>query len=83
MHCANRRLEYGDKLDPVIRAFLECISPLNCADKTCVPLFITHGKTDTWVTVHKVVSMYKIVQGIVPGGQAQLVICECEGHGED
>ena len=79
---ANRRLEYGDESDPAIRAFLERISPLNCADKIHVPLFITHGETDTRVTVHEAVSMYKIVRG-TPGGQGQLVICEGEGHGED
>lgn len=78
---ANRRLEYGDESDPVIRAFLERISPLNNAEKINVPLFITHGETDTRVTVHEAVAMYKIVRGI-PGGQAQLVICEGEGHGE-
>ena len=78
---ANRRLEYGDESDPVIRAFLERISPLNNAKKINVPLFITHGETDTRVTVHEAVAMYKIVRGI-PGGQAQLVICEGEGHGE-
>ncbi|KAF9233901.1 alpha beta-hydrolase [Melanogaster broomeanus] len=77
---ANRRLEYGDESNPTIRAFLERISPLNNADKISVPLFITHGETDTRVTVHEAVSMYKIVRGN-PGGQAQLVICEKEGHG--
>ncbi|KAG8216031.1 alpha beta-hydrolase [Butyriboletus roseoflavus] len=77
---ANRRLEYGDESDPVIRAFLERISPLNNADKISVPLFITHGETDTRVTVHEAVAMYNIVQG-KQGGQAQLVICEGEGHG--
>ncbi|KIK99538.1 hypothetical protein PAXRUDRAFT_822615 [Paxillus rubicundulus Ve08.2h10] len=77
---ANRRLEYGDESNPTIRAFLEHISPLNNADKITIPLFITHGETDTRVTVHEAVSMYKIV-GERPGGQAQLVICEKEGHG--
>lgn len=78
---ANRRLEYGDESDPVIRAFLERISPLNNAEKISVPLFITHGENDTRVTVHEAVAMYKIVRDN-PGGQAQLVICEGEGHGE-
>ncbi|KIJ16352.1 Merops: S09.A77 [Paxillus involutus ATCC 200175] len=77
---ANRRLEYGDESNPTIRAFLERISPLNNADQISIPLFITHGETDTRVTVHEAVSMYKIVRD-KPGGQAQLVICEKEGHG--
>ncbi|KAF8452502.1 alpha beta-hydrolase [Boletus edulis BED1] len=77
---ANRRLEYGDESDPVVRAFLERISPLNNADKIRVPLFITHGESDTRVTVHEAVAMYKIARD-TPGGQAQLVICEGEGHG--
>jgi fermentation-respiration switch protein FrsA (DUF1100 family) len=78
---ANRRLEYGDESNPTIRAFLERISPLNNADQISIPLFITHGETDTRVTVHEAVSMYKIVRD-KPGGQAQLVICEKEGHGK-
>ncbi|KAI9460684.1 alpha beta-hydrolase [Boletus coccyginus] len=77
---ANRRLEYGDESDPVIRAFLERISPLNNAEKISAPLFITHGETDTRVTVHEAVAMYKILQGAL-GERAQLVICEGEGHG--
>ncbi|KAF9224794.1 alpha beta-hydrolase [Gyrodon lividus] len=77
---ANRRLEYGDESDPTIRVFLARISPLNNADKISVPLFITHGETDSRVTVHEAVSMYKVVRDR-PGGQAQLVICEKEGHG--
>ena len=81
MRRANRRLEYGDESDPRIRAFLEHISPLNNADKIGVPLFVTHGEMDTRVTVHEAVSMYRIVQG-KPGGRAQLVICEGEGHGK-
>lgn len=78
---ANRRLEYGDESDPVIRAFLERISPLNNAEKISAPLFITHGETDTRVTVHEAVAMYKIVQGRLRK-RAQLVICEGEGHGK-
>ncbi|KAG9313807.1 alpha beta-hydrolase [Chiua virens] len=77
---ANRRLEYGDESDPVIRAFLERISPMNNAENINVPLLITHGENDTRVTVHEAVAMYKIVQDR-PGGQAQMVICEGEGHG--
>lgn len=81
MRRANRRLEYGDESDPVIRAFLERISPLNNAEKISAPLFITHGETDTRVTVHEAVAMYKIVRGTL-GERAQLVICEGEGHSE-
>lgn len=78
---ANRRLEYGDESDPIIRTFLERISPLNNAEKISVPLFITQGETDTRVPVKEAIAMYKIVQGN-PGGRAQLVICEGEGHGK-
>ncbi|KIJ63640.1 hypothetical protein HYDPIDRAFT_113136 [Hydnomerulius pinastri MD-312] len=77
---AVRRLEYGDETDPEVRAFLEGIAPLKNAAKIKVPLFITHGETDTRVTVHEAVSMYKIVRD-TEGGEAQMVICEKEGHG--
>ncbi|KAH7882962.1 alpha beta-hydrolase [Phlebopus sp. FC_14] len=77
---AVRRLEYGDETIPEIRAFLERISPLNNAEKISVPLLITHGDNDSRVTVHEAVSMFKIVCE-KPGGRAELVICEKEGHG--
>lgn len=78
---ANRRFEYGDESDPVIRVFLEHISPLNNAEKISVPLFVTHGETDTRVTVHEAVQMFKIVRRKL-GERAQMVICEGEGHGK-
>ncbi|KAH7925324.1 alpha/beta-hydrolase [Leucogyrophana mollusca] len=75
---ANRRREYGDETIPEIREFLERISPVNNASKIAVPLLITHGETDTRVTVHEAVNMYSIISKNV---HSELVICEMEGHG--
>ncbi|MDH3362145.1 MAG: alpha/beta fold hydrolase [Gammaproteobacteria bacterium] len=46
-----RRAEYGDERDPVMRAHLEKISPLNNVDKISVPLFIVQGQNDPRVPV--------------------------------
>ncbi|KAH7911501.1 Alpha/Beta hydrolase protein [Hygrophoropsis aurantiaca] len=75
---ANRRREYGDETIPEIKEFLERISPINNASKITVPLLITHGETDSRVTVDEAVNMYRIVSKNVP---TELVICEMEGHG--
>jgi dipeptidyl aminopeptidase/acylaminoacyl peptidase len=41
-----RRFEYGDERDPVMRAFLQRISPLNNVDKIKIPLFVQQGAND-------------------------------------
>ncbi|EIW79550.1 alpha beta-hydrolase [Coniophora puteana RWD-64-598 SS2] len=75
---AHRRAEYGDETNPEIRTFLERISPINNADKISVPMLITHGETDTRVTIHEAFQMYGVVSKKV---HTELVVCEKEGHG--
>ena len=41
-----RRVEYGDERDPVMKAFLEQISPLSNSAKIKAPLFVVQGKND-------------------------------------
>ena len=41
-----RRAEYGDERDPVMRSFLEKISPLNNAERIRKPLLIAQGRND-------------------------------------
>jgi dipeptidyl aminopeptidase/acylaminoacyl peptidase len=41
-----RRVEYGDERDPVMRAFLDRISPLTNAHKITKPLLVVQGKND-------------------------------------
>jgi dipeptidyl aminopeptidase/acylaminoacyl peptidase len=41
-----RRFEYGDERDPVMREFLESISPLNNVDRISIPLLIVQGQND-------------------------------------
>ena len=48
---ARRREEYGDESDPVMRAFLEDISPITQADKITKPILIVQGANDTRVPV--------------------------------
>jgi dipeptidyl aminopeptidase/acylaminoacyl peptidase len=46
-----RRVEYGDERDPVMRAFLEGISPLANVHKIQAPLLIAQGQNDPVVPV--------------------------------
>ncbi|HEY5666737.1 MAG TPA: prolyl oligopeptidase family serine peptidase [Gammaproteobacteria bacterium] len=46
-----RRVEYGDERDPVMRAHLEKISPINNVEKIRVPLFVVQGQNDPRVPV--------------------------------
>ncbi len=46
-----RRAEYGDERDPVMRAHLQKISPLNNADRISIPLFVVQGQNDPRVPV--------------------------------
>lgn len=41
-----RRVEYGDERDPVMKEFLDRISPLSNSAKIRVPLFVVQGKND-------------------------------------
>ncbi|KAH7911499.1 alpha beta-hydrolase [Hygrophoropsis aurantiaca] len=75
---ANRRREYGDETIPEIREFLEKISPINSVSKIAVPLLITHGETDTRVTIHEAINMYKVISKSV---HSEFIVCEMEGHG--
>jgi len=74
----NRRKEYGDESDPVERAMLERISPLNRANEIAVPLQIAHGETDSRVPIEEALSMYDTVRARV---HTELMVCEKEGHG--
>ena len=46
-----RRVEYGDERDPVMREFLESISPNNNIEKINVPILVVQGENDPRVPV--------------------------------
>ena len=52
-----RRVEYGDERDPVMRAHLEKISPVNNIERISVPMFIVQGENDPRVPVTEATQM--------------------------
>jgi acetyl esterase/lipase len=54
-----RRAEYGDERDPVMRAFLERISPLNNVDRIRRPLLIIQGANDPRVPASESEQIYR------------------------
>ena len=63
-----RRVEYGDEREPLMRAHLEKISPLNNVDQIHVPMFIVQGENDPRVPVteaHQMVEALREQQQIV------------------
>ena len=74
-----RRVEYGDERDPVMRAHLEKISPLNNVEKIRVPLFVVQGQNDPRVPVTEAEQM---VAALRERGQSVWYMNALnEGHG--
>jgi len=74
-----RRLEYGDERDPVMRAFLESISPLNHVERIRVPLLVVQGQNDPRVPVSE---SEQIVAALRSRGQPVWYMNALnEGHG--
>ncbi|MDW8313219.1 MAG: alpha/beta fold hydrolase, partial [Burkholderiales bacterium] len=74
-----RRAEYGDERDPVMRRFLDGISPLTHADAIRVPLMIAHGKNDPRVPVSEAEQIVRRVRA--NGTPVWYLLAEDEGHG--
>ncbi|MDL1860138.1 S9 family peptidase [Betaproteobacteria bacterium PRO7] len=74
-----RRSEYGDERDPVMRAFLDRISPLTNAAQIRVPLFVLHGRNDPRVPVREAEQIVRTVRA--NGVPVWSLIAEDEGHG--
>ena len=74
-----RRVEYGDERDPLMRAHLEKISPLNNVEKIGVPLFVVQGENDPRVPVSEARQM---VEALRAAGQTVWFMNALnEGHG--
>ena len=74
-----RRVEYGDERDPLMREFLEKISPLNNAQKIKKPLFVVQGKNDPRVPVTEAEQIVAKVRA--QGTPVWYLRAENEGHG--
>jgi dipeptidyl aminopeptidase/acylaminoacyl peptidase len=57
-----RRAEYGDERDPVMREFLEQVSPLNHVDSIQVPLLVVQGQNDPRVPVTEAEQIVKALR---------------------
>ena len=74
-----RRAEYGDERDPLMRRFLEAISPLNRADEIATPLLISQGLNDPRVPASESEQLVAALQDHdVP---VWYVLAKDEGHG--
>ena len=74
-----RRVEYGDERDPVMRAYLEKISPLNNVAQITRPLLVVQGKNDPRVPFTEAEQMVKALRNRkIP---TWYVMAEDEGHG--
>ncbi|OGC41113.1 hypothetical protein A2Y85_07075 [candidate division WOR-3 bacterium RBG_13_43_14] len=74
-----RRVEYGDERDPVMREFLNKISPLTNAHKIKKPLFVVQGKNDPRVPVTEAEQIVKAVRNNEV--EVWYLLAEDEGHG--
>ncbi len=74
-----RRAEYGDERDPLMRAHLERISPLNNVAKITKPLFVIQGKNDPRVPVTEAEQMVTAIRA--NRGTAWYLMANDEGHG--
>ncbi|HRI11891.1 MAG TPA: prolyl oligopeptidase family serine peptidase, partial [Verrucomicrobiota bacterium] len=74
-----RRAEYGDERDPVMRAVLQQISPLNNVAKIRAPLFVVQGLNDPRVPVTEAEQMVKALRA--QGGTCWYLMARDEGHG--
>ncbi len=74
-----RRAEYGDERDPMMREFLERISPLNQADRIRKPLLVVQGRNDPRVPYTEAEQIVaKLREKNVP---IWYLLAENEGHG--
>ena len=74
-----RRVEYGDERDPVQRAKLQEISPLNSVDRITIPLLVATGGNDPRVPASEADQIIRAVRA--NGGTAWHLLAENEGHG--
>ena len=74
----NRRREYGDERDPVMRQFLTDISPLSRVQGMTRPMFIVHGKNDPRVPYSEAQRMAHALQS--QGTTVWFLSAEDEGH---
>ncbi len=74
-----RRVEYGDERDPVMRDFLESISPLNRAAEIDTPLLVSQGLNDPRVPASESEQLVAALQG--RGVPVWYVLAKDEGHG--
>lgn len=74
-----RRAEYGDERDPVMRAHLEAISPLNQVDRIKRPLLISQGANDPRVPASESEQIFAALKA--EGIPVWYVLAEDEGHG--
>lgn len=74
-----RRVEYGDERDPVQRAKLQEISPLNAVDKLKIPLLVITGANDPRVPQSEADQIVAAVRA--KGRPAWHLVGKNEGHG--
>jgi dipeptidyl aminopeptidase/acylaminoacyl peptidase len=74
-----RRVEYGDERDPMMRAFMERIAPMNNSHRIAKPLFVVQGKNDPRVPLSESEQMVaKVRKNGVP---VWYLMADNEGHG--
>lgn len=74
-----QRREFGDERDPVMRAFLDSISPVNRAAEIRVPLMVFQGLNDVRVKPAESRRMVAAIRDA--GGHVRYIEAENEGHG--
>jgi dipeptidyl aminopeptidase/acylaminoacyl peptidase len=74
-----RRVEYGDESDPVMREFLQAISPTTQAAKIRSALFVVHGANDPRVPLSEAEQIVDIVRS--SGQEVWKLVAMNEGHG--
>ncbi len=74
-----RRREYGDERQPLVRAFLDSISPLNHAAQIRAPLLIVQGQNDPRVPAAQSARMAAAVR--TTGTPLWFMLATNEGHG--
>ncbi|MBC7999552.1 MAG: prolyl oligopeptidase family serine peptidase, partial [Leptolyngbya sp.] len=74
-----RRAEYGDERDPVIRAFLSKIAPVNNASKITKPLMVVAGRNDPRVPASESEQIVRAVKAT--GTPVWSLMANDEGHG--
>jgi dipeptidyl aminopeptidase/acylaminoacyl peptidase len=74
-----RRVEYGDEREPMMRAYLKRIAPMNNAHRISKPLFVVQGKNDPRVPLSESEQMVaKVRKNGVP---VWYLMADNEGHG--